>query len=130
MSCPRTRRTSSAGWPHGLDRSQQIAVAASREAWADAGAPPVEPERLAAVIGSGVGGAATLLDQHDLLRTDGRSRVSPYTVPRLMPNGAAGAVSILLGARAGAHAPTSACASGAEALVWGSLLIAQGWPMW
>ncbi|TLS46127.1 beta-ketoacyl-[acyl-carrier-protein] synthase family protein [Streptomyces montanus] len=109
-----------------LDRSQQIAVAASRAAWADAGAPPVEPERLAAVIGSGVGGAQTLLDQHDLLHTDGRSKVSPYTVPRLMPNGAAGAVSILMGARAGAHAPTSACASGAEALVWGSLLIAQG----
>ncbi|NUQ96232.1 MAG: beta-ketoacyl-[acyl-carrier-protein] synthase family protein [Streptomyces sp.] len=109
-----------------LDRSQQIAVAASREAWDDAGAPAVEPERLAAVIGSGVGGAATLLDQHDLLRTEGRSRVSPHAVPRLMPNGAAGAVSIMLGARAGAHAPTSACASGAESLVWGSLLIAQG----
>ncbi|MEU9167877.1 beta-ketoacyl-[acyl-carrier-protein] synthase family protein [Streptomyces sp. NPDC048420] len=109
-----------------LDRSQQIAVAASLEAWDDAGAPAVEPERLAAVIGSGVGGAATLLDQHDLLRTEGSAKVSPHTVPRLMPNGAAGAVSILLGAKAGAHAPTSACASGAEGLVWGSLLIAQG----
>ena len=73
-----------------LDRCQQAALVAAREAWADAGAPEVEPERLAVVIGTGVGGMLTTLDQDDLLEASGPRRVSPYTVPMLMPNGAAG----------------------------------------
>lgn len=109
-----------------LDRSQQLAVLAAREAWRDAGQPEAPPERRAVVIGSGVGGAQTLLDQHDVLAEQGPRRVSPYTVPRLMPNGGAAAVSLDLEARAGAHAPTSACASGTEALWWAWMLLRAG----
>ncbi|GAA1300138.1 beta-ketoacyl-[acyl-carrier-protein] synthase family protein [Saccharothrix xinjiangensis] len=109
-----------------LDRSQQVAVVAAREAWADAGAPGVDPVRLAVAFGTGIGGALTMLDQDDLLEQRGPRRLSPFTVPMLMPNAAAGAVSIDLGARGGAHAPASACASGAEALAVGLALIRSG----
>ncbi|HWU08656.1 MAG TPA: beta-ketoacyl-[acyl-carrier-protein] synthase family protein [Streptomyces sp.] len=109
-----------------LDRSQAAALAAAGEAWSDAGPPEVEPERLAVVVGTGIGGALTILDQHDRMGEHGRRSVSPYTIPRLMPNGASAVVSLLLGARAGTHAPTSACASGAEAIAVGALLIRAG----
>ncbi|RKN12865.1 beta-ketoacyl-[acyl-carrier-protein] synthase family protein [Streptomyces radicis] len=109
-----------------LDRSQETALVAAREAWADAGAPAVEPERLAVVVGTGIGGALTMLDQDDRLEAHGPRMLSPFTVPRLMPNAAAAVVSIELGARAGTHAPTSACASGAEALAVGAMLIRAG----
>ncbi|WP_308126236.1 beta-ketoacyl-[acyl-carrier-protein] synthase family protein [Nonomuraea ceibae] len=109
-----------------LDRCQQAALVAAREAWADAGAPEVEPERLAVVIGTGVGGVLTLLAQDDLMEASGPRKVSPYTVPMLMPNAAAAVVSIELGARAGAYTPVSACASGAEAIAMGLDLIRLG----
>ncbi len=99
-----------------LDRVQQLALIAAREAWADAGQVDVDPERLAVVIGSGIGGALTLLGQNEVLRTNGARRVSPHLVPMLMPNGPAATVGLELGARAGVHATVSACASGAEAL--------------
>ncbi|MEV8228085.1 beta-ketoacyl-[acyl-carrier-protein] synthase family protein [Streptomyces sp. NPDC079167] len=109
-----------------LDRSQAAALVAAREAWSDAGPPEVEPERLAVVVGTGIGGALTILDQHDRMGERGQRAVSPYTVPRLMPNGASAVVSLMLGARAGTHAPTSACASGAEAIAVAALLIRAG----
>lgn len=98
------------------DPSGQYALIAAREAWADAGAPEVEPERLGVAIGSGIGGVHTLLSQWDTLKEKGPRRVFPLTVPMLMPNGPAAAVSLDLTARAGAHCPVSACASGAEGM--------------
>ena len=109
-----------------LDRGQQFALIAAREAWADAGAPEVDPTRLAVVVGSGVGGVVSLLEQYDVLRERGPSRVSPLTVPMLMPNGAAAYIGLELGAQAGVHAPVSACASGAEAAAWGLRIIQEG----
>ncbi len=102
-----------------LDRSQQLALVAAREAWADAGKPEVEPERLAVVLASGIGGVLTLLNSYDTLKERGARRVSPHTVPMLMPNGPAATVGLELGARAGVHTPVSACASGAEAIALG-----------
>ena len=99
-----------------LDRSEQFALIASREAWKDAGAPEVELERLGVVIASGIGGVTTLLDQYDVLKSKGPRFVSPHTVPMLMPNGPAANVGLELKARAGVHTPVSACASGAEAI--------------
>jgi 3-oxoacyl-[acyl-carrier-protein] synthase II len=108
------------------DRCQQVAVVAAREAWADAGAPDVPPERFGVVFGTGLGGGRTLLEQDRRLRERGADRVSPFAVTMLMPNGPAAAVSLALGARAGAHAPTSACASGAEAIAWGLGMLRAG----
>jgi 3-oxoacyl-[acyl-carrier-protein] synthase II len=109
-----------------LDPSSQYALIAAREAWADAGKPEVEPERLGAAIGSGIGGVWTLLDQWDNLREKGPRRVYPLAVPMLMPNGPAAAVSLDLGARAGAHTTVSACASGAESMGYAIDMIRTG----
>jgi 3-oxoacyl-[acyl-carrier-protein] synthase II len=99
-----------------LDRAQQLALVAAREAWADAGEPEVDHDRLGTVVGSGIGGVLTLLGQYDVLKERGPRRVSPHLVPMLMPNGPAAAVGLNFKARAGVHAPVSACASGAEAI--------------
>src|SRR4051794_32456974 len=99
-----------------LDPAGQMAMVAAREAWQDAGAPQVDPERLGVVIATGIGGVWTLLTAYDALREKGPRRVLPLTVPMLMANGPAAAVSIELGAQAGVHTTVSACASGAEAV--------------
>ena len=100
-----------------LDRSEQFALIASREAWKDAGSPDdIDKERLGVVIASGIGGVITLLDQFDILKEKGARGVSPHTVPMLMPNGPAANVGLELQAKAGVHTPVSACASGAEAI--------------
>jgi 3-oxoacyl-[acyl-carrier-protein] synthase II len=109
-----------------LDRCEQVAVIAAREAWAHAGSPEVEPERLAVIIGTGIGGAVTLLTQDDILENDGIRKVSPLTIPMLMPNGPAAHVGLEFKARGGVHAPVSACASGAEALAWGWRMLKAG----
>ncbi|MFD2418568.1 beta-ketoacyl-[acyl-carrier-protein] synthase family protein [Amycolatopsis pigmentata] len=116
-----------------LDRCEQIALLAARQAWADAGfAEPtdehtdVEPERLGVSIGTGIGGPVTLLVQDDLLEEYGIRKVSPLTVPMLMPNGPAAHVGIDLKARAGVHSPASACASGAEGIANGYQMIQNG----
>jgi 3-oxoacyl-[acyl-carrier-protein] synthase II len=109
-----------------LDRSQQVALIAAREAWQDAGTPQVDGDRIAVVVGTGVGGASTMLDQDDLLEERGVHSVSPFTIPMLMPNGPAAAVGLFVGARAGTHAPVSACASGAEAIAVGLAIIRSG----
>ena len=114
-----------------LDRCEQVALIAAREAVAhsglgEPGSLAVEPERLAVVIGTGIGGAVTLLGQDDLLEQGGLRKVSPLTVPMLMPNGPAAWVGIEMGARGGVHAPVSACASGAEALAWALRLLRAG----
>ena len=100
-----------------LDRSEQFALVASREAWKDAGSPDdSDKERLGVVIASGIGGVITLLDQFVNLNEKGARGVSPHTVPMLMPNGPAANVGLELQAKAGVHTPVSACASGAEAI--------------
>jgi 3-oxoacyl-[acyl-carrier-protein] synthase II len=108
------------------DPSAQYSLIAAREAWADAGAPEVDPERLAACIGTGIGGVWTLLDAWDTLREKGPRRVFPLSVPMLMPNTSSAAVSLDVGARAGAHTPVSACASGLEAMGYAAEMIRSG----
>ena len=111
-----------------LDRSEQIALIAAHEAYADANLVDsgVDPERLGVCFGSGIGGAITLLEQDDLLEEKGPRRVSPHTVPMLMPNGPAAWVGLEFKARAGVHAPTSACATGSEAIAWAFDMIRAG----
>jgi 3-oxoacyl-[acyl-carrier-protein] synthase II len=109
-----------------LDRCQQVALVAAREAWADAGAPEMDPERLGVIVGTGIGGALTLLGQDDILETEGIRKVAVMTVPMLMPNGPAAAVGLWAKARGGVHAPVSACASGAEGIAWAYKMIKDG----
>jgi 3-oxoacyl-[acyl-carrier-protein] synthase II len=111
-----------------LDRSEALALIAAREAWADASLADtgLDPERLAVSVGSGIGGATTLLNQDDILEASGARRVSPHTVPMLMPNGPAAFVGLELGAQAGVHSVASACATGAEAISLGLDLIRAG----
>ncbi len=99
-----------------LDRSEQFALIASREAFADAGSPEVDLERLGVVIASGIGGVTSLLEQYRILMEKGARLVSPHTVPMIMPNGPAANVGLEFKAKAGVHTPVSACASGAEAI--------------
>jgi 3-oxoacyl-[acyl-carrier-protein] synthase II len=109
-----------------LDRCEQFAIIAAREAWAHAGAPEVDPERLGVVVSSGIGGVASTLAAYDTLKEKGWQRLSPFTVPMLMPNGSAGWISIELGAQAGVHTTVSACSSGAEAIGYGMDMIRSG----
>jgi 3-oxoacyl-[acyl-carrier-protein] synthase II len=109
-----------------LDRCEQFALVAAREAWADAGAPTVDQWRLGVTVTSGIGGIGSTLAAYDTLREKGWERISPFTVPMLMPNGAAGWISQEFGARAGASAMVSACASGAEAIGYGIDMIRYG----
>ena len=107
-------------------------MVAARQAWADAGYGEnndddvVEPERLGVIVGTGIGGVHTLLNMDDLLETQGLRKVSPLTVPMLMPNGPAAHVGLWLKAKAGVHAPVSACASSAEALAWAFRMLKMG----
>jgi 3-oxoacyl-[acyl-carrier-protein] synthase II len=116
-----------------LDRNEQFALIAAHEAWEHAGYAhgerdgfQVDHERLGVVISSGIGGILTTLDSYDTFKDKGWRRVSPFTVPMLMPNGAAGWASIEFGARAGAHALVSACASSTEAIGYAIDMIRTG----
>jgi 3-oxoacyl-[acyl-carrier-protein] synthase II len=109
-----------------FDRCEQFALVAAQEAWQHAGSPQTDPDRLGVSFSSGVGGMITTLTAYDMLKESGWQRVPAFTVPMLMPNGSAGWISLELGARAGAHAPTSACSSGAEAIGYGIEMIRSG----
>lgn len=116
-----------------LDRSAQFALIAAREAWADAGFTAkagedssVDADRLGAVVASGIGGVTTLLNQYDVLKEQGVRRVSPHTVPMLMPNSPSANVGLEINARAGVHSLVSACASGAEAVGYAIEMIRTG----
>ncbi len=115
-----------------LDRSEQAAIVAARQAWADAGFEGrsdevgLDPARVAVVLGTGIGGVTSLLAQYDILREKGPGRVSPLMIPMTMPNGPAAYVGLEIGARAGVHTTVSACASGSEAIAHGLDLIELG----
>ncbi|WP_435300304.1 beta-ketoacyl-ACP synthase II [Timonella sp. A28] len=109
-----------------MDPSAQYAIIATREAWADAGSPEVDPHRLGTVVSSGIGGIWTTLNAWDTLQERGARRVLPMTVPMLMPNSPSAYVELEIGAKAGAHALVSACASGAEAIGYAVDMIQSG----
>jgi 3-oxoacyl-[acyl-carrier-protein] synthase II len=99
-----------------LDPSAQLAVIAAREAWADAGSPDDPRERILVDFATGIGGLNTLLDAWDVMKEKGARRVLPMTIPMLMPNAAAAAISMDLETRGGARTCVSACASGTESI--------------
>jgi 3-oxoacyl-[acyl-carrier-protein] synthase II len=96
------------------DRNVHFAVAAARMAWNDAGEPKTDPQRTAVVISTGIGGLNTLLDQARVLFDRGPGRVSPFMVPGMMPNAAAGQVAMTMGFTGPNTCITTACAAGAH----------------
>jgi len=107
-----------------MDRFAQFALVASQEAVTQAGLDiaRVGPERVAVVIGTGVGGILTLSEQFGVLHTRGPQRISPFFVPMMLADMASGQVSIHLGIKGPSLAVLSACASGSDA-------IGQAWEM-
>ena len=100
-----------------LDRSTQFALTAAREAWEDArieGA--VDRDETGVVFATGIGGISSLLASEKVLHTKGPNRVSPFTVPQLMPNAAAGQVAMKLGLRGPNFCTTTACAASNHAI--------------
>lgn len=110
-----------------MDRSTQFAVIAAKQAVADANVlAAVDPIRLGVAFGTGIGGLSTVMQQMEILAERGPDRVNPLTVPMIMPNAAAALIELEIGAKAGAHAPVSACATSAEAIAWGTQMIRDG----
>ena len=109
-----------------MDRSEQLALVAGREAWAHAGSPESDPDRTAVVVGTAIGGLHSTLDQQSILDGKGPRRVSPHTVTMMMANGPAAWLSIDIHARGGARTPVSACASSSEALQMARQMILSG----
>lgn len=100
-----------------LDRSVQFALAAAREAWQDAGAEGhLDPDETGVIFATGIGGISSLLDSDRVLRERGPGRVSPFTVPMLMPNAAAGQIAMDLKLRGPNFCTVTACAASNHAL--------------
>ncbi|WP_280242140.1 KasA/KasB family beta-ketoacyl-ACP synthase [Nocardia abscessus] len=106
---------------------QQVAYVMGNRIWDTVGRPDVDLDRLGVCIGTGLGGADTIIESNDLMQNAGYRKVSPFAVPMAMPNGAAAVVGLELGARASVITPVSACASGCEALVhaWRSIILGE-----
>ncbi len=105
-----------------------FAVAASVEAMEDSGlADHIDPERLGVYFSSGIGGLSSLCTEYSKLRDKGPRRVSPYTITMMMPNDAAGEISIRHGAKGPSMGFTSACASSTHAIGEAYRAIAHGY---
>ena len=111
-----------------MDRFVQFAVVAAHEALRNAGLDPekVDRERVGVVIGSGIGGMETFENQHTALMEKGPGRVSPFFIPMMISDMAAGQVSIQFGLKGPNFGTVSACASGAHALGEGLRLLRAG----
>jgi 3-oxoacyl-[acyl-carrier-protein] synthase II len=111
------------------DRFAQLLIAAGDEATAQAGwsdGPPLESERVATVIGTGIGGIQTIETQHDVLRESGPGRISPLSIPLMMANAGPAALAMRFGLKGPAHSTVSACAAGADAIGTALRLIRSG----
>jgi 3-oxoacyl-[acyl-carrier-protein] synthase II len=109
-----------------LERNVVLAVAAAREAWSDSGVDGVDPARAGILVGSAIGGIVGVLEQQEVLRERGHSRVSPWYLPNVLVDSASGQIAIDLGLRGPNYAPVSACATGSSAVGEGAELIRRG----
>ena len=101
-----------------LDRFSQFGLAACEEAFRNAGLDrdTIDSHRTAVAFGSGIGGLHELEEQHNRLRTKGASKVSAFTIPKLMVNAVSGNISMAFGAKGESVAIVSACASATNAM--------------
>ncbi len=111
-----------------IDRSAQFGLVAAKLAFADAGIDPgeLDPERSGVIAGTGIGGLETMSANFKVLFEQGPRRISPFFIPRLMPNAVAGEIAIEYGLRGGNFGVVSACASSAHAIGVASELIRSG----
>jgi 3-oxoacyl-[acyl-carrier-protein] synthase II len=109
-----------------LERNVVLAVAAAREAWADAGVGDVDPARAGILVGSAIGGITGVLEQDEVRRERGHDRVSPWFLPNVLVDSASGQIAIELGLRGPNYAPVSACATGSHSVGEGAELIRRG----
>jgi beta-ketoacyl ACP synthase len=105
---------------------EQLAVVLGRRLWRASGLEDMDSDRLAVAVGTGLGGGDALIGAVDAMRAGGYRKVSPMSVPMVMPNGPAAHIGLEIGARAGVFTPVSACSSGSEALAHAWRLIASG----
>jgi 3-oxoacyl-[acyl-carrier-protein] synthase II len=109
------------------DPYAQYAIAAAQLAWDDAGSPEIPAERGGIIMSTGIGGIQTLVAQHSVLLEKGPGRVSPFMVPMLMANAAAGHIAMRFGLTGPNYCVVSACASSNHALGEGMRLIRDGY---
>ncbi len=111
-----------------MDRFSQFATAATLEAMEQAGLKVDESnrDRVGILIGTGIGGIITLLEQYEVLRERGPERVSPFLIPMMISDNAAGNIAIRIGARGPNMALATACASGTNALGEAAEMIRRG----
>ena len=98
------------------DRFEQFAVCAAKEALAQSGTLDADPDRIGVLLGTGVGGTQTHEDQALVLDHKGSRRVSPFTIPMMMPNAGAAAISIGHGFEGPCETISTACASGTHSI--------------
>jgi 3-oxoacyl-[acyl-carrier-protein] synthase II len=109
------------------DRYSQLAFAAAAQAAEEAGLPgDIDLERLAILVGTGVGGLKTLEDECRAFVIGGERAVSPHFVPMMMPNAAAGAIAMMLGAHGPGFSVSSACATGSHAIGEAKRMLERG----
>jgi 3-oxoacyl-[acyl-carrier-protein] synthase II len=111
-----------------MDRFTQLATAATLEAIesADLKIDESNRDRIGILIGTGIGGISTLLEQYDILHSRGPERVSPFLIPMMISDGAAGNIAIRVGARGPNMSLATACASGTNALGEATEMIRRG----
>ena len=110
-----------------LDRNVLLALAAAKEAVGDAGLDGAyDPMRVGILFGTAIGGFLGMMEQHDVLRERGPSRVVPHFIPSVLPDAASGQLAISLGYRGVNYAPVSACATGSTAVGEGAEIIRRG----
>ena len=111
-----------------MDRFVQMAVVAALEAKEQASVTieNSNSERVSVMIASGIGGLMTLSEEYKVLQEKGPTRISPFLVPKMLPDMASGQVSMLLGAKGPNYATVSACSSGADSLGQGFLALKRG----
>jgi 3-oxoacyl-[acyl-carrier-protein] synthase II len=112
-----------------MDRYAQLGIAAGVQAAESAGIVDLireRPERVAIVMGSGIGGLSTWEREYRVMNERGPGRVSPFLITMMVPNMAAGQLAIVLGATGPSQCPVLACATGGEAIAEGLELIRRG----
>ena len=109
-----------------MDRNVLLAVAAAQEAWDDAGLDGVDPSRVGILVGSAIGGIATIIEQQQVFADRGPDRVSPFFIPSVLVDTASGQIAIQLGLKGQNFAPVSACATGSTAIGEAAASIRRG----